>query len=93
MFRHIVLFKLHDTTSPNQRDEAVRLLRGLGKNSNLLEWNVELSTDTRKGIIIVENGLFQDENAYKTFHTSNEHNEAGDYMKQISDWWIADYSE
>lgn len=92
--RHIVLFTLKPTVTHVERDEAVQLLRDLGQSSDgVLAWSVELSRDTRKGVVIVENGLFVDEHAYEAFRSSAEHKAAGKLMSQIADWLVADYLE
>jgi hypothetical protein len=92
--RHIVLFSLKPTLTDAERDEAVHLLRNLGNRSDgVLEWSVELSRDTRKGVIIVENALFVDEQAYDVFRTSALHQATGQRMSLIADWLIADYFE
>lgn len=92
--RHIVLFKLYENTTPVQQQEALNLLHKLGAdNSNLLEWTITKSLDTRKGIILIENGLFADEDAYLEFQKSDKHFKVADYMKNIADWVVGNYIE
>lgn len=92
--RHIVLFKIEDGVSEKQIDDAIKLLKELGKdNPSILEWTIEKSLDTRKGIIIIENSLFKSEEDLKDFKSSEKHIKAGEIMKEISNWIIGDYFE
>lgn len=94
MYRHVVLFRLRDEVSEKQRDEYVRILKDLGQeNSDIKEWSVEISMDTRKGTIIVENSLFVSEDAYQRFRKSDKHVKSGEFMSKIADWWNGDYLE
>lgn len=92
-FNHTVLFKLHDGVGAEIRAEAVRLLIGLGKEPGVLSWVIKESIDTRKGYIIIEQAIFENQQAYQAFRTSPAHIEVGDLMKEIADWWVGDYLE
>lgn len=71
---------------------AVQLLQELEKgNKDILKWEIKKSVDTRKDIIIIENGLFVDEQSFNLFRISGKHKKAGEFMRQISDWLIGDY--
>lgn len=90
--RHIILFKLYVGVAPKLEIKAIKLLQSLGKgDSEILEWRVEKSIDTRKGTIIVENGLFKNEQTYERFRKSDKHLKAVNFMKQIADWTVGDY--
>lgn len=90
---HTVMFKLHDGVSDEQRTEAVERLTNLGVEPGVLSWVVKESIDTRKGHIIIEQAVFESEEAYQAFRTSPLHIEVGDFMKTIADWWVGDYIE
>ena len=91
-FRHIILFKIRDNVDNEKIDAAVHLLKQLGEgNEDILEWEVEKSLDSRKGIVIVENSLFTNKGALDAFSSSEKHKKVGEFMKQISDWLIGDY--
>lgn len=92
--RHIILFKLYENVSSNEVAKAIQLLRTLGTgDEGILEWKIEKSIDVRKGIIIIENGLFKDKNAYERFRKSDNHLKTVDFMSQIADWTVGDYME
>lgn len=94
MFRHIVLFCIYENVPEEKINEAVKLLTELGKeNPKISEWNITRSLDTRKGIVIVENGVFEDEAALQEFRISEKHLKTVEYMKQICDWLVGDYLE
>jgi hypothetical protein len=91
--RHLVLFRLHPTVTDEQVSAALDLLRAIAAVEGVAQWRVELSTDTRKGIVIVENGLLDDA-FIDHFRRSAEHIRAGELMKEIADiWLVGDYAE
>jgi heme-degrading monooxygenase HmoA len=92
-YRHVVIFRLHDTCGPRERDEALALLRGLDQLPGIREWRVEASLDGRKGLMVVEVGLFDDAQAFQAFRESPAHARVSARMQEISDWWVADYLE
>ena len=90
--RHIILFKLYEGTDSQKEAKAVSLLKALGEgNEEILEWRIARSIDTRKGIIVIENGLFKNEEAYERFRKSDKHQETVSFMSQIADWTVGDY--
>jgi len=92
MIRHISLFRLHDDVDDVSRDKALTMLRDLKDAvAGIVEWQVELSLDTRKGQIIVQNGLFADDTALQAYRASDKHKPVVRFMADISDWWIGDY--
>lgn len=92
--RHIVLFKLYEGISQEKEAKAVQLLKQLGEDSDdILSWKIEKSLDTRKGMIIVENGLFKNANALEAFRLSEKHAHVSAFMKQIAHWLAGDYKE
>jgi hypothetical protein len=90
---HTVMFKLHDGVSDEQRVEAVDRLTNLGAEPGVLSWIVKESIDIRKGQLIIEQAVFESEEAYQAFRVSPAHVEVGDFMKTIADWWVGDYLE
>ncbi len=91
-FHHIVLFKLYDGVSLEQKQKAIEILKSLGENnSDIIESTVLESLDSKKGVILVENFVFKDLDSTEKFKESKEHKETGIYMSTISDWWIGDY--
>lgn len=90
---HTVMFKLHDEVGDIDVAKAVEILTDLGSEPGIERWVIRESVDTRKGRIIIEQALFESEAAYQAFRVSAVHIEAGDFMKTIADWWVADYLE
>ncbi len=92
VYRHIVLFKLHEDTTEAERQKAFELLIQLGKgHAGLLSWHVNWSIDTRKGHIICEEAEFDSRQAFEDFRLSKAHGEVAEFMREVSDWWVADY--
>lgn len=93
MFRHIVLFRVHDEASDAAVESAVATLRALGDAVEAHSWNVALSLDARKGRIIIEDATFADAASFHTFFTHPAHRAAAEHMATIADWWIGDYHD
>jgi heme-degrading monooxygenase HmoA len=92
-YRHVVLFRLHDDTDDATRDAAVAALASLHDLPGVLEWTVRVSDDTRKGVVVVENALFESEAAFRAFQAHPRHAEAGALLRETADWWVGDYPE
>ena len=93
MFRHIVLFRIHDDVAQARVDEAIARLRSLGDLPGIVRWRVERSRDTRKGRVVVEDAAFVDDAAFHAFATHPAHVAVGEMLSEISDWWIGDYDD
>lgn len=91
MYRHIVLFRVHDDVSDGRATAAVRRLRSLAVLPGVLSWRIEQSLDTRKGRLIVEDASFADREAFESFRADTRHAVVAAMMSEISDWWIGDY--
>jgi hypothetical protein len=91
--RHIVLFRVRDGVTDPELFAAMETLRGLEPVAGAELWRIELSTDARKGRIIVEDATFATDAAFSRFLALPEHRAAGEVMARISDWWVGDYSE
>ncbi|MCR2824237.1 Dabb family protein [Microbacterium sp. zg.Y909] len=90
-YRHVVLFRVYDGTTPAQVSESIRLLRDLGRLPGVVSWRVERSLDDRKGTIIIEDAAFADRVAYEAFRAHPAHVAAANALSGISDWWVGDY--
>lgn len=90
-YRHIVLFRVHDHVDDDRVTEAIERLRALGVLPGIEAWHIELSLDTRKGRVIVEDATFTDATAFHAFREHPEHAKTAQSMADISDWWIGDY--
>lgn len=90
MFRHIVMFRIHDDVNADAFHAAVLALEGLGRETNALSWEVFESLDTRKGRILVEDATFDSPDDFAAFRALPAHTEVQVLMSAISDWWIAD---
>ncbi len=94
MLRHIVLFRIHEGLSEEKIEESIRRLTELDNNNpKIKEWTITKSLDTRKGIVIVENSLFESEEAFQEFRVSEKHLKTVEYMKTVCDWLVGDYLE
>lgn len=90
-YRHVVLFRIHDETPNRAVEDAVSALRALCDEIDADAWVVELSLDSRKGRIIVEDATFADESAFQAFRAHPTHVAIAAQMARISDWWVGDY--
>lgn len=88
---HTVMFKIHDDVSDDDVARAIQLLTELGGEPGVEKWIIRESIDRRKGRIIIEQAVLENEEAYQAFRTSPAHVKAGDFMKTIADWWVGDY--
>ncbi len=91
MYRHIVLFRIHDEVTDDHVTEAIDSLRSLGDLPGIVSWRVELSLDSRKGRVVVEDATFADNGALERFRVAPQHAEVASAMAEISDWWVGDY--
>lgn len=91
MFRHIVLFRVHDDVPERQVESAIDDLRSLGRGPGIATFEVRRSTDERKGRMIVEDAAFINRAAFEVLRSSPEHAEVARRLSSISDWWIGDY--
>jgi len=90
--RHVVLFVLHPDADETVRSKISTLLTALGQHTaGLIEWTITESLDTRKGRVIIENALFENQEAFHRFLKSKEHAQAGAYLTNVADWVIGDY--
>lgn len=92
MFRHVVLFRIHDQVDDRIVAAALDELRVLGQRALAFDWRIELSQDERKGRIIVEDVTFADRAQFETFRMSEEHARAHELMSPISHWLVGDYT-
>lgn len=91
--RHIVLFRVHEGVAKELISEAVDGLNSLSDLPGILEWTVRLSTDERKGVVIVENSLFESREALAAFAAHPKHQISAERLRNIADWWVGDYEE
>jgi hypothetical protein len=92
VYRHIVLFRLHDDVDEIDVERAADALTGLASDLGLDSWRIERSIDVRKGRILVEDATFVDRSAFERFRATPEHARVAAMMSRISDWWVGDYA-
>lgn len=91
MFRHIVLFRVHDDVSDERVAAALEELRSLADLPGVALWRVELSLDVRKGRVIVEDAAFADAQEFERFRRDERHVVVAEAMSEIADSWNGDY--
>lgn len=69
----------------------MRALRELGGVVDAKSWRVELSLDTRKGRVIIEEATFSDAESFELFRQHPKHIAVAESMAQLADWWVGDY--
>ncbi|MGQ3200796.1 Dabb family protein [Microbacterium aurantiacum] len=87
-----MLFRIHDDVDDNRVTEAIHRLRSLGVLPGIEAWHIELSLDTRKGRIIIEDAIFADGASFEDFRRDERHEPVAPEMATISDWWLGNYS-
>jgi len=92
VYRHIVLFRVHDDVDDERVAAAIDQLRSLAALSGVVGWRVELSLDARKGRVIVEDATFIDQVAFESFRRDPQHVRVATAMSKIADWWNGDYA-
>ena len=92
-FRHIVLFRFDDGIEVEQVIAAVKRIQALRTLPGILDWRVETSTDLRKGVVVVQNVLFESEIAFSAYRASDEHKKLAESLSGIANWLVADYRE
>ncbi|WP_144785409.1 Dabb family protein [Microbacterium sp. BH-3-3-3] len=91
MFRHVVLFRVRDTVTDPELSAAIDELRAVGRAPGVTAWAIEMSLDTRKGRIIVEDGSFVDLSAFETWRAGDAHERVAERMAGLADWWVGDW--
>lgn len=92
-FRHIVLFRVHEGVASSRVSSAVELLRSLESLPGVVSFLVEMSLDSRKGQVLVEDATFVDAGAFVAFRADARHAEVVAELSEIADWWVGDYLE
>ncbi len=92
-YRHIVLFRLYDGCRPAEIAAAIEGLEELGELPGILEWTVRRSEDERKGVVIVQNALFESREALTAFSVHPAHQVSAARLAKMADWWIGDHEE
>jgi hypothetical protein len=62
-----------------------------GKEAGILYWNVSHNLDLRKGVHLVELGVFTDNDALQKFRVHPKHKELTELLCQIADWQVGDF--
>lgn len=91
MFRHIVLFRVRDDVTGPDLSAAIDELRAVGKAPGVTAWTIEMSLDTRKGRVIVEDGSFVDRSAFETWRAGDAHKWVAERMAGLADWRVGDW--
>ncbi len=91
--RHIVLFRVRDEIGESQIASAIQALEALKVMPGLIEWTVRRSQDERKGVVVVQNSLFETRQALADFAAHPLHKVSADLLRTMADWWIGDYEE
>ena len=92
---HAVLISFKPETDEASRETTELLLQNLGKNcggeqAGILFWKVEKNLDQRKGVHLVELGIFANLSAYELFRVHPNHHSVGRALSLVADWKIGD---
>lgn len=91
MYRHIVLFRVHDDVPDGRIEGVIDVLATFALFPGVVSWHVERSLDERKGRIIIEDAVFDGRVSFEAFTQDPGHRAVGEDMAKIADWWIGDY--
>jgi heme-degrading monooxygenase HmoA len=89
-YRHLTVFIARPGIAAQ---EIIDLLQSLNSLPGILEFTVKESLDTRKGTVIALNSLFTDETTFQAYRAAPEHQKVAGRMREIADWWVADYQD
>lgn len=92
---HVALISFRDQVSLAQRRKIYDLYQTLdedcgGFNAGIYYWKVDYNLDLRKGVHLVEVGVFRDGDALQVFRVHPKHKELTDILREIADWQIGD---
>ena len=91
MFRHIVLFRIHDHVTDDYIEAVIDTLQSFQLFPGVVAWTTTRSLDTRKGRVVVEDATFESREAFERFRVDPAHKSAAKTMSEVSDWWTGDY--
>ena len=91
--RHIVLFRFYDAIDEDSRLSSIDTISALRDQPGILEWTLQTSIDGRKGPVVVQNVLFESEEAFDLYRQSDKHKSVGLTLSAVADWLVADYLE
>ena len=91
--RHVVLFRFYDAIDEDSRMHAVDQISALRDQPGIIEWTLKASIDDRKGPVIVQNVLFETEDAFELYRRNAKHKAVGETLSGMADWLVADYLE
>ena len=92
---HVVLISFRDGTSAEARRRFLDAHRSLGARcggakAGIAYWQVGENLDQRKNWHAVQFSLFRDRDALTRFAAHPEHVKAGETLREIADWVVAD---
>ena len=88
--RHVILFRLYPDADPHL---VLSRLRSLHDRPGVIEWRIERSLDERKGVVVMQNSLFESMAALHAFRRDPVHAQVADFMSRNADWLVADHLE
>jgi hypothetical protein len=88
-----VLFRFHEVIDDDSRMHALDLINSMSKFPGILEWRVEASMDLRKGVVAVQNVLFESQEVFDAYRAHPTHADVGLALSGMSNWLVADYVE
>lgn len=91
--RHIVLFRFYPVIDEESRMEAIDKINALRELPGIIEWRLEASLDTRKGVVVVQNALFDTLESFQAYRDDPRHVDAGKLLAALANWLVADYEE
>ena len=93
MVRHVILFKFRASSSPQQRRQAVNMLKDLGsKIPEIREWSVGLQAlPSGKTYDMAQVSTFASLDALQQFKLHPEHVKVRNYLASVADWITVDY--
>ena len=96
MYWHVVLISFRVGVTESRRNEVLEKLRCLGENcggrqAGIISWKVEWNLDLRKGVNLVEVGIFENEAAFRVFCAHERHKKIGKVLGKVADWKIGDF--
>ena len=92
---HVMLIAFREDATPEVRQKVYDLYQVMGedcggKEAGILFWKVDHNLDLRKGVQLVEIGIFEDAAALERFKNHQKHHEMAASLRDVADWKTGD---
>jgi hypothetical protein len=95
---HVVLIKYQPQATEAQKQDVYDRYQVLadevgGAPAGIAYFAVRKNLDTRKGVELIELGVFKDDQSFQAFLDHPKHMEIQHILRSCADWWVGDYND